>query len=68
MKEKRCTGYCGVACVDGHCPIALYNEDSTMFERKPSCNDCFYYKGCEDCCFYETEMCEHKTEKGGEKE
>lgn len=37
MKEKMCKGYCGVACVDGSCPIALYNEDFTLFERKPSC-------------------------------
>ena len=68
MKEKRCKGYCGVACVDGHCPIALYNEDFTMFERKPSCNDCFYYEGCEDCCFKGTDMCDHPTEKGGVQE
>ena len=64
MKDKRCNGYCGVACVDGRCPIALYNEDFTQFERKPSCKDCFYYKGCEDCCFEGMDMCE----KGGEEE
>ena len=66
MTEKRCKEYCGVACVDGRCPIALYNEDSTLFERKPSCDDCFYHKGCEDCCFNSTDMCDHPTEKGGE--
>jgi hypothetical protein len=66
MKEKRCKGYCGVACVDGRCPIALYYEDFTLFEKKPpSCEDCFYYKGCEDCCFDGTDMCERKNEKGG---
>ena len=72
MKEKRCKDYCGVTCVGGHCPIALYNEDFTMFERKPSCDDCPYYKGCEDCylkgedcCFKGKEMCAHTTEKGG---
>ena len=37
MRDKRCKCYCGVACVDGSCPIALYNEDFTLFERKPSC-------------------------------
>ena len=60
---NRCEGYCGVACVDGHCPIALYNEDFTMFEKKPSCEDCFYYKGCEDCCFYgDIDYCPHAGE------
>ena len=66
MKEKRCKDYCGVTCVDGNCPIALYNEDFTMFERKLSCGHCIYYKGCKDCYFRGTEVCAHKTEKGGE--
>lgn len=57
MTNKRCKSYCGVACVDGHCPIALYNEDFTLFERKPSCDDCFYYKGCEDCAFNGMHLC-----------
>lgn len=68
MKDERCEGYCGVACVDGSCPIALYHEDFTLFERKPSCKDCFYYKGCEDCYFKDTDMCDHTVEKGGEEE
>lgn len=58
MKSERCKGYCGVACIGGYCPIALYDEDFTLFEQKPSCEDCFYYKGCEDCCFEETSICE----------
>lgn len=56
-KEKRCKYYCGITCVNGNCPIALYNEDSTLFEKKPTCNNCYYYKGCEDCYFSDTEDC-----------
>ena len=41
MRDKRCKFYCGVACVDGSFPIALYNEDFTLFERKPSCVEFF---------------------------
>lgn len=57
MKNERCKSYCGVACVDGHCPIALYNEDNMMFESKPSCDYCLYYKGCEDCYFQGKHLC-----------
>ena len=57
MKNRVCESYCGVACVDGRCPIALYYEDSTMFETKPSCKDCFHYKGCEDCAFKDMHLC-----------
>ena len=56
-KEKRCKGYCGFACVNGSCPIALYHEDCTQFERKPTCKNCLFYHGCEDCMFENTEMC-----------
>ena len=49
---KRCDAYCGVACVDGSCPIASRLD---YFERGydtiNSCDECHYYKGCEDCCF-----------------
>ncbi len=57
MKDKRCKSYCGTTCVNGLCPIALYNEDFTLFEIKPSCNDCFYYRGCEDCAFDGMPLC-----------
>ena len=56
-KEKICKSYCGVTCINGSCPIALYYEDITKFKRKPSCKNCVYYKGCEDCCFENTDMC-----------
>lgn len=47
-----CIGYCGVACVDGSCPYA----DKPY--REPQCDECWLYKGCEDCYFDGTEQCE----------
>lgn len=54
MKDKVCPGYCGLACVDGTCP--------KIENIRYCCEDCWLYKGCEDCCFNGTDMCE----KGGE--
>ena len=53
---KVCKGYCGLACVDGTCPIANreeYEERGYFVVR--SCRECHFYKGCEDCCFDGTE-------------
>lgn len=53
-----CSGYCGVVCVDGGCPKAYqdeYSERGYYVIRK--CEDCNFYKGCEDCCFKNTDMC-----------
>lgn len=42
----RCQSYCGIACVSGnHC-----NGD---------CDNCFFYQGCDDCCFCDTEYCDN---------
>ena len=49
-----CIGYCGVACVDGSCPHANDYPDA------PPCDECWWYKGCEDCCFDGTEQCERR--------
>lgn len=66
MKTKRCSQYCGITCVDGHCPNALDDMDrhsdtdayaAYHLDKKISCSKCMYYKGCEDCCFVGTEMC-----------
>ena len=49
---KRCLEYCGVACVDGSCPIANREEYAERgYDIVHNCNECHYYKGCEDCCF-----------------
>lgn len=53
-----CGSYCGVACIDGSCPKANWEE--YMERDMPvvrSCNDCHYYKGCEDCAFLGTFYC-----------
>lgn len=55
-----CPNYCGVTCVNGHCPNALSNENDARdddalecyrLEKPITCSDCFYNKGCEDCAF-----------------
>ena len=51
-KVKRCLEYCGVACVDGSCPMANREEYAERgYDIVHNCNECHYYKGCEDCCF-----------------
>lgn len=44
---RYCTGYIGVACVDGRCPGAQEDEDGR--KRRMKCDNCWYYNGCEDC-------------------
>lgn len=44
---KYCKGYIGVACIDGSCPRAQEDEDGRRLIAR--CDDCWYYKGCEDC-------------------
>lgn len=58
---KRCRDYVGVACVDGSCPKANAEEyEESGMDVISNCNDCFYYKGCEDCAFLDTEYCTGK--------
>lgn len=55
----RCKSYTGLACVDGTCPIANQEKhEEYAMPVKYNCNECFYYKGCEDCYFQGTEECE----------
>lgn len=52
MKLKRCQDYCGVACVDGSCPIANREEYAERgYDVVDSCDECHHYRGCDDCCF-----------------
>lgn len=57
--DNYCKNYCGVACVNGSCPMALDDQYAER-ERSPikNCSECFYYNGCEDCYF--SEECERK--------
>lgn len=57
--DKRCSSYVGLSCVDGSCPIA--NSETYMEYGVPcinNCNDCWMYKGCEDCGLCGTEYCD----------
>lgn len=58
MSSKICDGYCGVSCVDGSCPIANYEDyEERGYDVVHNCSECYLYKGCEDCCFKDTEIC-----------
>lgn len=51
-ESKQCENYCGVACVDGSCPVANLEEYIERgYDLVKDCEECNYYKGCEDCCF-----------------
>lgn len=56
--DKRCEHYCGVACVDGSCPIANRDEYAERgYDVINTCDECIYYNGCEDCAFEGEEFC-----------
>lgn len=70
VKTNYCNNYCGLACVNGTCPNALDDLDRRSdtdayamyhLDKKVKCNECYEYKGCDDCCFNGTNMCD-KTE------
>lgn len=63
-KMKRCKYYCGVACVDGSCPIANREEyEERGYDVVHNCKECGYYNGCDDCAFKNTEYCEEGAER-----
>ena len=68
-ENKICKGYCGVACIDGSCPIANRDEYAERgYDIVHECSECIYYKGCEDCCFDgDARYCSNFT-NGNEKE
>jgi hypothetical protein len=48
-----------LACVDGTCPKANAEEyEERCMDVISDCDDCFYYKGCEDCAFVGAEYCD----------
>lgn len=55
-----CPNYCGITCVNGHCPNIPdeFSEYEFCVPFPITCEDCFYNRGCEDCCFYGTEYCD----------
>lgn len=51
-EHKICRSYCGLACVDGSCPMANYDEYMERgYDIVHSCSECHYYRGCDDCYF-----------------
>ncbi len=58
MNRKICIGYCGITCVDGTCPKAKREEYAERgYDVVHDCQECHYYKGCDDCAFYDTDLC-----------
>ena len=56
---SRCKNYVGLTCVNGNCPIALREEyEEYGMDVIKSCEDCPYYKGCEDCGLSGTGECD----------
>ncbi len=60
--ECICSNYCGVACIDGTCPIALRDKYLEYgCDVIDNCGMCIFYRGCSDCCFEGTDMCSHEV-------
>ncbi len=64
MKIEICERYCGGYCVDGSCPIAnreKYEEyDIPLIS---DCKECSLRRGCENCVFFDTDICIKNEEK-----
>ncbi len=57
-----CVNYVGVTCVNGNCPNALADEVPDCGYQHLSCDECGYYKGCNDCALYGTDACTYEAE------
>ena len=66
-EESRCKDYVGVTCVNGGCPNAMADEYPEYGYEHCTCEECGYYKGCEDCALAGTEHC-NKAPTGGGKD
>ncbi len=64
--DKRCENYVGITCVDGGCPMALKDEYAERdYDVVHSCDECIYYRGCEDCALAGTEHCVKESDRRG---
>lgn len=59
----KCDNYCGVTCVNGHCPNAMADDYPEYGYVHVTCEECGYNKGCEDCCFFDTPICGKEKER-----
>lgn len=60
MSDRKtiCKNYCGISCVDGTCPKANREDYEKLgMDVIKKCDDCHYYRGCDDCAFWETDIC-----------
>ena len=56
---KVCKNYVGLACVDGSCPKANAEEyEVRCMDVVRNCNECHFYRGCDDCALDGTEYCD----------
>ena len=60
----RCINYVGVTCVNGNCPNALADDYPEYGYEHVTCEECGHFKGCTDCAFYGTHLCDPINEKG----
>ena len=61
---ERCKSYVGITCVDGSCPKANADEYAERcYDVVHSCDECGFYKGCEDCALKDTTLCEQQYPK-----
>lgn len=64
---EHCPNYCGVACIDGSCPVALRDDYSERgYDAILDCADCPYNLGCVDCMFDGTDGCEYGLDRRNE--
>lgn len=52
-KKSICSNYCGINCINGNCPVAIFDSEASYSVEPESCENCAYNKGCVDCCFLE---------------
>lgn len=58
ISNNICHHFCRASCVDGSCPAALRDEYSERgYDVINDCDECYFYQGCKDCCFYAEDMC-----------
>ena len=63
--EVRCLSYCGLACIDGTCPKANFDEYAERgYTSVRDCDECYFYKGCDDCYFIDSEYCDNFDNSG----
>ena len=67
--NEYCPNYVGVSCVDGTCPVARADDfEEYSIPVGFNCDECWLYKGCEDCVLYGTDDCDEWRKKQDDRE